>query len=156
MIPEKTNQTGNLTRRIVSHFMTCDFEPTRRIWRVIFRMQRHMWLKFRLQYIGSKYIGWQRQATDSTSIMSPAGMVVHQHLPSVQSVVESLMRSTFLDDSLVVSAVSRTDTGVNANDQVAYLRLGDTHLHMLQSHLDQDIQILPSQTLLTSFTDYIN
>ena len=75
------------------------------------------WIQFRISYIGSYFIGWQRQ---NVAVDNPIGS---KKKPSVQNKFENALRDLFRDPSIVASSISRTDKDVNAFDQVVFVKM---------------------------------
>lgn len=88
--------------------------------------------RFRLDiaYDGSAYQGWQKQA----------------QAPTVQGVIERVLRMLLNEESISIMGSGRTDTGVHARGQVAHADLdweatGDQLRHKLNRLLPEDIRI---------------
>ena len=74
-----------------------------------------IWLRFRIKYIGSRYIGWQRQHPK----------VDQGKTQSIQHVYENALQEILRNPNVVASGVSRTDNNVNALDQVVFAKIPD-------------------------------
>lgn len=92
--------------------------------------------KLTLAYNGTAYKGWQRQPS----------------CPSVQQTCEEVLRNLYHQEDLVLSACSRTDTGVHALAQTAFFhsreRIGAAELkEQMNRRLPHDIAVLDAQEL---------
>ena len=66
-------------------------------------------IKLKIEYDGTDFVGWQRQATGR----------------SVQAEIESVLR-TVTDEYVVITGAGRTDAGVHARGQVANFKIEST------------------------------
>lgn len=96
-------------------------------------------VKLVLQYDGTDYHGWQRQAA----------------VPTIQAVVEDTL-ATIVSETLVVHASGRTDAGVHALGQVAHFdtrsRLpASTIVRAMNARLPPDIAVVAAEDAAPTF-----
>ncbi len=83
--------------------------------------------KLTLEYDGTAFLGWQRQA----------------QMPTVQQALEEAAQG-FCGEQVVAHAAGRTDTGVHALGQVVHVDLArETTAHTVQMALNQHLKGLP-------------
>lgn len=96
-------------------------------------------LRFLIEYDGTRYSGWQRQAED----------------PTIQGALEDALRSILREEVSVIGA-GRTDAGVHAAGQVANCRTASSMdpgqvLRGVNALLPDDIVVLRSEEVRESF-----
>ena len=101
-------------------------------------------LKLTVAYEGTRYAGWQMQAT-----------TVKGHPPTVQGVLEACV-SAVTGCRIPVHGAGRTDAGVHAEAQVCHCdlpadKIGVDWLRALNSRLPSDIRILQAEWVDKSF-----
>lgn len=96
-------------------------------------------IKFVIQYDGTNYHGWQRQAI----------------IPTIQQVIEETLKKITNED-IKIKGSGRTDSGVHALAQVAHCKIATslddlTLLRATNAHLPKDILIKELSTETDSF-----
>ena len=122
-------------------------------------------LKLTISYDGTRFVGWQRQATRTPDRAQLAGGVESREEPgasvaagpgeSIQGLLEDAL-ARFEGGPVSVQGAGRTDAGVHALGQVASVRLTCAHdtatlTRALNVHLPPDIRVLSIEEMSADF-----